>query len=195
MRNIWFVLLCLMGFLLVGCQPHGAASPEEAAAGYIISRAQGLLVDPQTVQIAQKQNIDIYTFVVVAYQRQLSDGGKESCKAVVYTYREGITRWMSRGDTTICINPQALPGQVVEPMAVMGSTLHGLDGKRPDLSFVLGMVHQPEIVQASVRWADGQLYNAAVVNGTFLAVREGEVTVDWTVGLDAAGATVFTVQQ
>lgn len=195
MKRIQYAVLCLMLVLAAGCQGRGTNSPEAAAAAQVNQQtAQGLAVDPQSMEIAQKQEVDVSTFVVVAFNRQ-AGGRDERCVSVVETHRQGVTRWVSRGDSTICLEAQPPAGQLVEPMAVMGGMMFGMDAKRPDLSYALGMVNDPVIVLASVAWEDGQLHNVPVVSGTLLAVREGEAGIDFITGLDAAGNPVFTVDQ
>ena len=159
MIKIYFYPLLLLMIVVSACSGF-AFSPERAATQELIEYNAAIA---DSIRIHQSQPWQGKVVVLASY---LSNEGGEmaSCEAVFQMERTAGS-WHVGGSGIGCSVPPN-----TEPVS-FGS---GTQGVAPDdLSYAHGLVTLNAAEVVEVTWQDGAVQKAQVVNGSFLALREG----------------------
>jgi hypothetical protein len=201
---IGYLLIC---FLFAGCRPvasgplgPGAATPEAAALQTVINSPAvmpNFQVDVASASVRQSIQFMDHFLVMVGFQGvQLGNDAMPGQQRCLFTYQVLRTRlggWATGsggGSCTVAVNPNSGP----EPMSIGASNYGGNNPADPGYSTVDGEVNQQDIINVIVTWEDNQVQNASVINGTFIAPRQGQHQMKQVDGLNEAGQVVYSSQ-
>jgi hypothetical protein len=173
--------------LLSACGPLLNFTPERAAVQEALNFGEpNLPVDPDSVQVLQTQEQGELTLVVVTFQRGRETARPDECLGM-YEVRRRTLGWMTNSGGAGC-----------GPVGGLGEALEFASGSHRSTesasSHVMGLVRNPEIVNVEVNWADGVIQQAPVVNGSYLAWREGVSSPVEVKGLDVEGQVIYTFE-
>jgi hypothetical protein len=192
-RKFYFRIVMLTLFLLAGCQGRGSASADQAAVQQILrSPANGAVVDPTSFKVLQTQAFESSSYIVLSYNRTWNNRD-ETCLAMHETHYELLTGWVAGSGAGACSDRRAEGQAVKDPMHLSGGTQIRKDQQKSDLSHVLGAANDPAITRVRITWQDGQMQEAKVVNGSFLAMRTGKVELKTAEGFNQENALVYVV--
>jgi hypothetical protein len=194
MRKLEFYSLLLI-LILTSCSPRDGIvfSPEQAAVDAAVRIMQGQgVIKQETITVRQSQKINRTMFVMVSYDR-LVEGRVETCLMVQQVRQSLIGDWSPRGGGGGCTG-RMIGMAADEPrtgMEVSGGTSSGFDPGDPSYSHVNGLVYQEDIASIRVKWDDGKVMEAPVINGSYLIVRTGSAQYDQVEGLNIDQEVVF----
>ncbi len=181
------LLLSLVLALLAGCQDRGEVSPEDAAALQLIRMEQpDVVIDPNSIDFLQSQELDGRVYVLYTYNRNWN-GRNQQCLAVTDTYQNLFSGWFAENGSASCPERDLEGVQATGVIDTFGGTFFHQGKQDMEHTFASGRVNQPEIVRVRVAWDDGLAQEAAVEQGAFLAIRSGEASIKAAVGLNEAG--------
>ena len=190
----YFLPLSLLFLIaLSGCQgmPAFAFSPEAAAQQAVLNHPMPeFTVDPNSVQVLQMSDLGGGDRVVlVAFQGNRQNFGRESCLFSYNVYRATTGGWHSGGGGGGC-GPQR-QDPALEPISISsGKSSGGPTGI--GYSEVSGEMFDPNIAMVQVTWSDGAQQQASVINRSYLAVRAGEFDYSKIEALDAEQKVIFS---
>jgi len=143
------------------CTPSGMAfSPESAVTQDLIQNQNAVL---ETTRIHQTQPWRDHSVVLASFMSK-QDNKQWSCEDV-YDLKRIPTGWIISGSETGCSNPPN-----TEPVS-FGS---GSQGEAPeDFSYAYGLVTLDEARWSEITWNDGLVQRVPIVNGSHLALRDG----------------------
>jgi hypothetical protein len=190
--NRFILTFSFFVFLLTGCQGKIGDSAEQAAARQILHPSgDGAVVDPGSIEKIQEQELDNDTYIVLSFARTINSRN-EKCLMMYQMHHELFGGWAAGSGSGSCTEIGAADAKSVEPLQLSGGTLHGADQTEPDVSFVLGRVHDDAIVKVIITWKDGLLQETPVIKGSFLAIRSGMVELKSAAGMNAENGVHFT---
>jgi hypothetical protein len=191
---ITFAVSILTLSFFTACQAAGKPSAEQAAADMILAHpGEGVVVDPNSITGVQTQALDASTYVVITYQRMWNDRD-ELCLVLYETSYQMFTGWSSNGGGGMCSERETAGEEAVQqPLHVSTGMTNRSDQNKPDFSYVLGKIYDPQIKTVMVKWKDGQAQEAQVVDNTFTAIRSGRVEMKNTEGMNAGNTVIYTV--
>ena len=171
--------------LASACRP-ASASPEDAALDALRKRVENIRLDLDSVEVHQTKNMGDYVFVQITYQGLDVLGQMQVCETVeaVQPVSGG---WSSTGGGSSCYT-----GPVPdEPASVSaGSFGSGNSG----LSYVSGIVNDPEVASIEIVWGDGVVETVEIENESFLAVRQGQQDYRLVRVLDTSGGQLQVIR-
>jgi hypothetical protein len=195
-RILLLLALPMLGSILLTACDGGEFifSPEEAGKAAIFQHGSpGFVVDPATVVVQQSHRIDDTSAVVlITFEGNRDRTGREEC---VFTYK--VDRYLigwrpgSGGGGCTQKNPPEDANAVREPLWLGGGQSSGSRANDPGFSEIYGKVQQENITQVRLTWDDGKVETVDVVNGTFLAFRQGLYSMNVAEGLNADGVAVY----
>lgn len=193
-QRLLIFLMMLPLLLAAGCAGM-AFSPEEAAMRSLTDRhSSRMTVDPASIQVLQKVQLDDDTVLVMAiFQEMNSSLGLMFCESVSEMRKTRLQMWVSGSGGSVC-STQA-PDVREQPVTINGNNSGGgfSQPDDPGYSSVYGLVLQDEIKTILVHWNDEVTTEAEVINDSYLAVRSGGGFQEKLVeGLNADGEVVYT---
>jgi hypothetical protein len=174
-------LFPILLLFLVACG-NFAVTPEQAVQQDLI-RYNNAMAD--TVRIYQSQPWRD-SRVVLAIFISLDNNQPASCEAVYQMVHSGLS-WRPGGSGIGCSSPPS------KDAVTFGS---GTQGVPPDeLSYAYGLVKLAEARWVDVTWQDGSVNRVPLVNGSFLALREGSFPMIARVEvLDASESIIHEIE-
>ncbi len=182
-RYIFPKLTVVILLFLTACIPGGMAiSPESAATQELIQNHEAI---PDSIRIYQTQPWRGNSVVLAGY-RSNQNNEPWSCEAVIEMQRNTLG-WRVSGSGTGCSSPPN-----TEPVT-FGS---GSQGIAPDaLSYAHGLVILSAAETVEITWQDGVAQRVPVVNGSYLALRDGSIQMIARVEvLDTAEAVIHEIE-
>jgi hypothetical protein len=160
-------------------------TPERAAVQEALNFGEpNLPVDPDSIQVLQTQVQEERSLMLVTFQRGRGMAMPDECLAV-YEARRYALGWSVSGGGTGC-----------GPVGGSGAPLDVGSGAKSSpessSSHAMGFVRDPSITSVEVTWDDGQVQKVPVVNGSYLAWREGLATPAQVLGLDSQDQVIYT---
>lgn len=179
-------LLSLVIMLLIaGCDTMLNFTPERAAVQEALRFGDpNLPVDPDSVQVLQTLAQGEMTIVLVAFQRGRGMAFPDECLAI-HEVRRTALGWATGSGGTGC-GPIGGNGESLG----LGSGAHRSNESTSSHTF--GLVRDPLIATVEVAWDDGQVQRVPVVNGSYLAWRDGLSSPSQVTGLDASAQVIYT---
>lgn len=189
------VILLAKAVLLVGCVGGdlGAFSAEDAAVRFGTEQmSEGVVVDPQSIEVRQVREVDDNKFVLFSFTRMMNNH-QERCLMLYETHRTIMQTWASGSGGGGCGGSidgteEALP--LIEAGGGMGTSSDDPLGH----SHSYGLINDDRIVKVRVTWDDGNIFETDVINSSYLIMRSGQIEVGQVEGLDADGAVVEKVE-
>ena len=163
-------------------------SPEGAAVQTVLDvnrTSSHMQVDPATIRVLQKQSLQDDEMVLVAFQAIQDNGQLSECLSM-YQLHRGLLGWTAGSGGGGC-EPAGGGG---EPLRIGAGRNSNPD--RTSSTHVAGRVYEDGIVAVEVTWDDGQRQRVQVVNGSYLAVREGLHDYAQLQALNAKDEVVYT---
>ena len=178
---IWAASLLLL--LLTACIPGGMAiSPESAATQELIDYDAAI---PDSIRIHQTQDWGKSRVVLASY---LSEQNNErmSCEAV-FEMQPSTSGWHIAGSGIGCSSP---------PNTDAVTSGSGTQGVPPDeLSYAHGLVTLGAAEAVEITWQDGVIQRVPVLNGSYLALRNGSIQMIARVEVfDAAETMIHEIE-
>jgi len=178
------IFLCSL-LLLSACSQMLNFTPERAAIQEVLRSSEANLpVDPDSVQVLQTLAQGENTLVLVAFQRERATALPDEC-LFMYEMHRSVLGWVAGSGGGGC-GPIGGGGQPLD----VGSGAHRSDELAS--SHVTGLVRDPLIASVEVTWDDGEVQQVPVVNGSYLAWREGVSSPVQVSGLDAQDQVIYT---
>jgi hypothetical protein len=176
----------VMPLLLAACGPLLNFTLERAAVQEALNFSEpNLPVDPDSIQVLQTQEQGEITLVVVSLQRGRETAMPDKCLAM-YEVRRTALGWMTVSGGTGC-------GPIGGNRSALDVSSGGAHQSNESASsHVTGLVREPLITFVEVTWADGEVQQVPVVNGSYLAWREGVSNPVKILGLDAEDQVIYT---
>lgn len=189
-KSILFAVL-LLAFGLSACVPLiGGTSPQQVVLQEINrSMEKQAALDNNSVQVRQTVDFQGKAFVFVTFDRQI-EGRHESCEWVYSTQKTRWGTWVPSSGGGGCSGQISGPPQPATPLSMGGGTSSG-GPNDPGYSEVYGVANHKDIVRVRVTWEDEKMQEVELVNGSYMAIREGSHQWNTVEGLDAAGNLVF----
>lgn len=180
----------LLAGLLTGCQGI-AFSPESAVQQEVLHRnsMHEFQIDPTTYQQHQTIELDDISIVLVSFQGNRLNSGRESCLFLYETFRS-LGGWVAGSGGGGCSNEKPDPEN--RPISVGMNRSGGRDRNDPGTSVISGQIYHEDITAVKITWADGQAQDASVANQTFLAARKGNFDFQKIEAADSQGLILFT---
>lgn len=181
--GVWLLLPLLM--LLAAC----AFSPERAVVQEVLKNGRGwkdLDIDANTIRVLQTQPRDDGMVIQVVFQAVRDDGQRLEC-LYEYQTRKSRLEWVIGGGGGGC-GPGGGSGESIG----IGSGWNW--SERESWSRVSGLVYVEGIVAVKVVWDDGESQRVEVVNGSYLAVRDGVHKYLQVQALDAGNEVVYVYE-
>ena len=179
-RPFQSVAVLLSAALLTAC----ALSP--AAAVRREPLHSGGTGEPTDFQIRQSVPWRDGEIVYYTFDQLDPSGAPSECGFVAYT-RRGLLGWQTGASGGGCATRGAATGPF-ERTGIGGSS----GGDEGSWRTAYGLVTDPAAVEVRVTWSDGLSDTVALVDGSYLVVRAGEVDIERIEALDATGAVVAT---
>ena len=199
-QKAFFAAFLLSALLLSGCSiaystigGQGAATPERAAMDAVVrNQGGGLVVDQTTVHVLQTQQLqENFALVQVAFQGVRNGRDQEQCLGTQGTVRTSRGDWVTSGGGSGCAPVGQTSGQPLD-FGQGSNSAGGIPGD-PGYTEVNGLIFDPAILAVRVTWEDGQVQQASVANGAYLAARVGEGHRFTLIeALDESGDVVYT---
>ncbi len=159
-------------------------SPERAAVQEVLSNTDGQ-VDPSSVQVLQKLEMDESVLVLVSYHKNNPEHRQISeCLMLYETLKRGAG-WQTGSGGGGC-------GPVADHPEVIGASSGQNRNDEQAFSHADGLVYKEEVRSIRVTWEDGEEQTVDVVNGSYLTFRDGLHTVEQIDALDADGNVIYT---
>jgi hypothetical protein len=178
------ILFSILVVLLAGCGPLLNFTPQRAAVQEALNFGEpDLPVDPDSIQVLQSQEQGEMTLVLVAFQRGRGPTMPDECLAI-YEVRKSALGWQVNSGGTGC-GPIGGDGRAID--VTSGSQRSNESAS----SQTVGLVRDPSIVTVEVTWQDGEIQSVPVINGSYLAWREGVSSHTVVLGLDAGGEVIY----
>jgi hypothetical protein len=177
LRKRMGLLSLVIILLLTGCIQY-TFSPERAAIREVLSPHHVGQTFPDTVEVLQSKELNGIVLVLIKFQ-MLDEEHIRDCVFFFETKKRNF-EWISGRGRGSCF-----PGPMEDQQVSMG---RGFDSK------VFGVVHDTEIISMEVRWEDEMVQREDVINGSFLAIREGKHKWSEVTGLDADGTVIYSMK-
>lgn len=175
--------------LLAGCQGI-AFSPEMAVQQEIMQGPmKNFQVDPNTYNLLQKIDLDDGYIVLVSFQGNRLNTGRESCLFMYETFRI-LGGWAAGSGSGGCTTEQPDPDERAISVGVHRSS--GRDRNDPGTSVINGQIYLDEITSVKITWADEMVQDASIANQSYIAVRQGSLDFKKIEALDTQGNILFT---
>lgn len=190
---VYGLALVLLAMLLPGCMGREAFSAEDAAMKFgIENMREGAVVDQETVVIRQVREMDETTkYVLFSFDRQMNNR-QERCLMLYETHRNPFGMWYSGSGGGGCGGPVDGAAEEIPAIDSGGGSSAGSDDPL-GTSQAYGIVNDDKIVKVRVTWDDGAIFDADLVNSSYLIMRDGQFQTTMIEGLDADGAVVERV--
>lgn len=185
--------LLLLTVLLHGCMGIEAFSAEDAAIKFgTENMREGAVIDQESIIIRQVREIDESTkYVLFSFDRQMNNR-PEHCLMLYETHRNPLGMWYSGSGGGGCGGPVEGAAEEIPAIDSGGGTSMSSDNPL-GTSQAYGVVNDDTIVKVRVTWADGAVFDADLVNSSYLIMRDGQFESTTIEGLDADGAVVERV--
>ncbi len=193
MRRTWPFLPSLLLFALLaasaGCSGGLAFTPDQAAVESAMRSAAttDLTPDPDSMAVLQTQKLGDSTLVLLRFTALHSSGQVSECLHLYEVYRRGLGFIPGSGGGGC--GPAGGEGEAFG--VGMGHHSNSAPG-RLTFSDVNGLLYDPDLVSIEILWDDGEVQQALVSNGSYLAVRQGTHQVETITGRDAGGEVLST---
>lgn len=185
--------ILLLAIMLYGCSGGEAFSAEDAAVKFGIENMhEGAVIDQESITIRQVREIDEnIKYVLFSFQRQ-TNGRQERCLMLYETRRTPLGFWSSGSGGGGCGGPIAGIEEEI-PAIDSGAGISTNSDNPLGTSQAYGLVNDENIVKVRVTWDDGAIFDADLVNSSYLIMRDGQFETTMIEGLDADGAVVEKV--
>jgi hypothetical protein len=187
--------LLVQTMVLLGCAPGMITfSPQQVAIQALTQQqSPNTVIDQASILVRQTVNMDQKSFVLISYS-QVEGIRRDKCLTMFQLGRGGPGGWRPNSSGGGCSG--TLPGGDPPPEPAMevvgGGRSSGSAPLDPVYSNVNGLVNQAEISKVRITWADGQVQEINVINGSYLAVRAGNLEYQKVEGLNAAGGILYS---
>lgn len=190
---VYVLALVLLAVLLPGCMGRESFSAEDAAVKFGIENAPGGgVVDQESITVRQVREMDENTkYVLFSFERQTADR-PERCMMLYETHRNPFGMWYSGSGGGGCGGPVEGAAEEIPAIDSGGGTSTSSDNPL-GTSQAYGVVNDDTIIKVRVTWADGAVFDADLVNSSYLIMRDGQFETTMIEGLDADGAVVEKV--
>jgi hypothetical protein len=178
--------------VLSGCFIGGTAfSPEAAAQRAVLENPNpDMHVDPNTVQVLQRFNLDDKTLVMLSFSGNDIRLGATSCLYMYEVLQMPWGGWSTGSGGGGCTSGDG--NQQEQPLSIGASISSGSKPHDFGLSAVYGQVFVPEIRVVEVTWKDSMMQQVEVINASYLAARAGQVEMERVDGLNADNEIVYS---
>ncbi len=196
MKKVIFVFTLTISLLSLatGCRAGGNLSAEQAVMNMLIAHpGEGVAIDPGSFEVLQTQVFEGSTYVLLAYQRMWKEND-EQCLGMYEAKSQLITGWVAGSGGGICTERKLGQGEDNLPMHLSSLTFNRADQKKPDASYAIGKVNDPQIVKVQVVWKDGLAQEAKVIRNSFAVIRSGKAELKSADGLDAGNLARYTIK-
>ena len=161
MKKTSTILISLFILILAACLPGGIAVSPESAVTQELRQDSTILTE--TIRLHQSQPWGESKILLISYT-SIQGHEKWSCEAV-YQVEQGRIGWRISGSGAGCGNPPS-----TEPI-VSGSGTQG-EGAN-NLSYAYGLVRLSGASSVEITWEDGFMQRLPIINGSYLALRDG----------------------
>lgn len=192
-QSVYGLALILLAVLLPGCMGREAFSAEDAAVKFgMENMREGAVIDQKSIVIRQVREMDENTkYVLFSFDRQMNNR-PERCMMLYETHRNPLGMWYSGSGGGGCGGP--VEGAEEEVPAIDSGGGSSTSSDKPlGTSMAYGLVHDEQIVKVRITWNDGAMFDADLVNSSYLVMRDGQFETTMIEGLDADGAVVERV--
>lgn len=193
-RSLYYLCLVLLA-ALAGCGGMGFSPEQMAVRQAVESGPPDGIVDTETIQVLQTVEMNGKIFVMVSFNETVKNR-KDECLFVYGFERSPLCAWVTSSGGGGCSGQVGGDPAPAQPISQIGLNMSSGGGKPtdPGYSSIRGLVNSDVIVTVRITWKDNTVQEVEVINGSFLAVRAGQV--DWidVEGLNQNGAVVYDHQ-
>lgn len=185
--------ILLLAIMLYGCSGEESFSAEDAAVKFGMENMhEGAVIDQESIKIRQVREMDENTkYVLFSFDRQMNNR-PERCLMLYETRRNPIGMWVSGSGGGGCGGP--VEGAAEEVPAIDSGGGSSTNSDKPlGTSQSYGVVNDDTIVKVRITWNDGAIFDADLVNSSYLVMRDGQFETTMIEGLDTDGAVVERV--
>jgi hypothetical protein len=186
----------VMGLLLAGCGSM-AFSPQQIAFNEATSAMGpgGGTTDPASVRVLQMVEYKGKTFVVTSFNVTIENRINQ-CLFVYGVQRSAIGSWSPFSGGGGCAGQiGGAEGPAPLPISDIGGGRSGGSGPTdPGFSHLVGLVQQDDLTRVRITWNDNSVQEVDVVNGSFFAVRAGQLDMNNIEGLNKDGEVLYNQQ-
>lgn len=185
---LWFGRLLAASFLISGCQTLFNFSPDRAAIQELATNSPtGFDLHRETIRVLQIQESEQGILVLTTYLATHEDGQMSECISL------STTEKTDQGWSAINQGSSCWPAELVDQESI--SVSMGQNTKDEySLSNASGLVYDPQIKSIEVVWDDDTSQAVDIVEGSYLAVRSGQYSVQLVNAFDDMGELVYSYQ-
>ncbi len=151
----------------------------------------GFHIDPNTVEAIQQVEINDMVVVLVQYSGHRIEGDAELCEIVLKIEKKLLNQWGAKSGAGLCHKINDPLSSV--PLSVVSSHDTSTLLER-GYSTAFGYLRNEQITKVVVTWEDGQKQQAGVQGSTYLAVREGGLTIEKIETFNSLNEIIYTSQ-
>lgn len=186
--------LILLVFTLAGCSggQSAASDAEKAAVRFgIASFNDGAIVVPWSTAVWQVQEVKEDIKLVLFTFNRLTVDGPERCLMLYETRPDPKGLWSINSGGGSCNGQIKGMNQGLPALDSSWGTISNPNAAAVTNSLAYyGVVHDENIVKVRFSWDDGFVFDADVINSSYLVTRDGQLDARIE-GLDADGAVVY----